>query len=152
MGYIARGIRPEADFPLTDVRHKYFTTCEHDPFMVLRRYIVVSTAGGVLFLVLDALLNANPLARELSAVFQPISRSEINVPAGVFIDLAYGFILAALFLLLYHSLPGTPGIAKGISFCVHALVSQGGDVGALPVDDGCRSGSPPPLPAGYGAF
>jgi len=120
--------------------------------MVLRRYIVVSTAGGVLFVVLDALLNANPLARELYAVFQPISRSEINVPAGVFIDLAYGFILAALFLLLYRSLPGTPGIAKGISFCVHALVSQGGHVGTLPVDDGCRSGSPPPLPAGYGAF
>jgi hypothetical protein len=106
----------DADFHQTDFRQRYFTTSEHDLVMALRRYILVSTIGGVLFVVLDTLLNANPLAMELYAVFQPISRSEINVPAGVFIDLAYGFILAALFLLLYRSLPGTSDIAKGISF------------------------------------
>jgi hypothetical protein len=95
---------------------KYFPTGVHDPLMLLRRYILVSIAGGVLFLFLDALLNANPLATGLYTVFQPVARSEINVPAGILIDLAYGFILAALFLLLYQSLPGTSGIGKGINF------------------------------------
>jgi hypothetical protein len=32
------------------------------------------------------------------------------------IDLAYGFILAAVFLLLYKSLPGEIGWVKGVSF------------------------------------
>jgi hypothetical protein len=32
--------------------------------------------------------------------------------AGIIIDLAYGFILAALFLLFYQSLPSEIGIVK----------------------------------------
>jgi hypothetical protein len=91
---------------------------KNDPLMVWRRYIMVSTASGVLFLILDALLNANPLATELYAVFKPIARSVIDIPSGILIDLAYGFILAALFLLLSPSLPGTSGIGKGISFAM----------------------------------
>jgi hypothetical protein len=82
----------------------------------MKRYIAVSTTAGILFIVLDALLNANPLALELSTVFQTIARQAFDVPSGIMIDLAYGFILAALFLLLYPSLPGTSGIRKGISF------------------------------------
>jgi hypothetical protein len=38
------------------------------------------------------------------------------MPAGIVIDLAYGFILAAIFILLYKSLPGGTGVLKGISF------------------------------------
>ena len=38
--------------------------------------------------------------------------------AGVAIDLAYGFIMAAVFLLLYTSLPGENGIVKGLSYAI----------------------------------
>jgi hypothetical protein len=82
------------------------------------RYLIVSVVSGILFGVMDGLINANPLAQRLYAVYQPIVKTSINVPAGVAIDLAYGFIMAGVFLLLYRSLPGRAGIVKGISFAV----------------------------------
>lgn len=82
----------------------------------MTRYIVVSIIGGVLFGVLDGLINANPVAQRLYEVYKPITRTTLNVGAGIAIDLAYGFILAAIFLLLYTSLPGGTGIVKGLSF------------------------------------
>ena len=82
------------------------------------RYIIVSLASGVLFGILDGLMNANPLARKLYEVYQPIARTAINVPAGVVIDLVYGFVMAGVFLLLYHSLPGEAGLVKGLSYGV----------------------------------
>ena len=80
------------------------------------RYILVSAFAGVVFGVLDALINANPLAQRLYEVYKPIFRESVNAPLGITIDLAYGFIMAALFLLLYRSLPGSRGLWKGISF------------------------------------
>jgi len=80
------------------------------------RYILVSLGSGLLFGVLDALLNANPLAAKLFAVYKPIARSSVNPLAGMAIDIAYGFIMAGIFLLLYQSLPGGSGIVKGLSF------------------------------------
>lgn len=82
------------------------------------RYAIVSVTSGVLFGVLDALINANPLAQRLYAVYQPISRSTINAVAGITIDLLYGFVMAGLFLMLYQSLPGATGLVKGISFAL----------------------------------
>ncbi len=82
------------------------------------RYIIVSVVSGILFGVLDGLLNANALARKVFEVYQPIARASINVPAGALIDLAYGFALAGIFLLLYSSLPGETGWIKGVSFAV----------------------------------
>ena len=79
-------------------------------------YIVVSIVSGLLFSVLDGLINANPLARKLHACYQPISKKSINVPAGIVIDLFYGFALAAIFVLLFNSLPTENGIIKGIIF------------------------------------
>ena len=70
------------------------------------RYIVVSIVSGILFGVLDGLINANQLARRLYEVFQPIARTSINVPAGLVIDLVYGFVMAGVFVLFYQSLPG----------------------------------------------
>ncbi len=81
-------------------------------------YIVVSIAGGILFGLLDGLINANPVANRLYEVFKPIARTSLNFVAGILIDLVYGFILAGLFLLLYPSLPGVAGLVKGISFAL----------------------------------
>lgn len=81
-------------------------------------YIIVSVAGGILFGVLDGLINGNPLARRLLDVYRPIARTSVNVVAGVLIDLLFGFALAGLFLLLYPSLPGDAGLAKGVSYAV----------------------------------
>ena len=80
------------------------------------RYILASVAGGILFGILDGLINANPLAIKLFEAYRPIAKTSVNFAAGMVIDLAYGFILAALFLLLYQSLPGDMGLLKGLSF------------------------------------
>lgn len=84
----------------------------------MTRYIIVSLAGGVLFGLMDGLINANPWATRLLEGYKPIAKSAINAPAGIVIDLAYGFILAGIFLLLYVSLPGEARLAKGISFAL----------------------------------
>jgi len=80
------------------------------------RYIIVSLASGILFGVMDGLINANPLAQSLYRVFEPIARESVNIPAGIAIDLVYGFAMAGVFLLLHGSLPGGSRIAKGLAF------------------------------------
>ncbi len=84
------------------------------------RYILVSAISGVLFGILDAVVNANPLAQRLNAVYKPIARTSINPLAGTVIDLVYGFAMAGVFLLLYQSLPGEIGLVKGVSFALLA--------------------------------
>ncbi len=79
-------------------------------------FIIVSVISGILFGILDGVINANPLAQRLYAVYKPIARTTINPLAGIVIDLVYGFIMAAVFLLLYKSLPGENGLVKGVSF------------------------------------
>jgi hypothetical protein len=81
-------------------------------------YIVVSIISGILFGVLDGLINANPLAQRLYSVYKPIARTSVNAVAGITIDLVYGFVMAAVFLLLYKSLPGETGFVKGVSFAL----------------------------------
>jgi hypothetical protein len=84
------------------------------------RYVIVSLAGGILFGVMDALINANPLAQKLYKVYEPIARTNINATAGILIDLIYGFVMAGIFLLIYPSLPGETGLVKGLAFGVIA--------------------------------
>lgn len=84
----------------------------------MTNYIVISFVGGILFGFMDGLINANPIATQLFEAYKPIAKTSINFMAGMIIDLAYGFILAALFLLLYPSLPGQVGIVKGVSFAL----------------------------------
>jgi len=79
-------------------------------------YIIVSFISGILFGALDGLINANPFAQRLHEVYKPIAKTSLNVPAGVVIDIVYGFVMAGIFLLLYRSLPGGICIVKGISF------------------------------------
>jgi len=82
----------------------------------MTRFIIISIVCGLLFGVLDGVINANPLAQRLYEVYKPIARASINSLAGILIDLVYGFIMAAIFLLLYQSLPGATGLVKGLSF------------------------------------
>jgi hypothetical protein len=78
--------------------------------------MVVGLVAGVAFLILDGVLNANPLAQRLYAAYQPIARPSVDALAGSAIDLAYGLILAALFVMLRTSLPGETRLMKGLSF------------------------------------
>ena len=80
------------------------------------KYVLVSLGSGILFGVLDGVINANPFAQKLFAVYSTILKKSVNAPAGMVIDLAYGFIMAAVFLLLFNSLPGSSGVLKGLSF------------------------------------
>ena len=84
----------------------------------MARYIIVSLIGGILFGILDAVINANPLAQRLYAAYKPIARTSVNPIAGIAIDLMYGFVMAGAFLLLYASLPGATGLVKGLSFAI----------------------------------
>ncbi len=85
--------------------------------MVLR-YVIVSVASGLAFGFMDGLINANPLAKTLLAAYKPIMKKKANFVFGMIADLAYGFALAGLFLVLYATLPGTFGLLKGLSFGV----------------------------------
>jgi len=84
----------------------------------MTRYVVVSFLSGILFAILDGLINANPLGRRSLEVYKPIAREAINPVAGIAIDLVYGFVMAGVFLLLYASLPGATGLVKGMSFAL----------------------------------
>jgi hypothetical protein len=73
-------------------------------------FVIISIISGILFGLLDGLINANPLAQKLYKVYEPI--------AGIVIDLIFGFIMAGVFLLLYNSLLGASGMIKGVSYAL----------------------------------
>lgn len=77
-------------------------------------FILVSLGTGLLFGVMDALIHANPYARNLYAVYEPLAKTKINAPAGIAIDLVYGFVIVAVFWALYTALPGQSALMKGI--------------------------------------
>ena len=81
-------------------------------------YILISIISGLLFAVLDGIINANPLAQRLYQVYTPIAKKSVNFIAGMVIDLIFGFAMTGAFLLLYQSLPGDAGIIKGLSYAV----------------------------------
>jgi hypothetical protein len=82
----------------------------------MTRFVIISIASGILFGILDAFINVNPLAQKLYKPLEPISKKSVNFVAGIIIDLFYGFVMAGLFLLLYSSLPGDTGLLKGAVF------------------------------------
>ncbi len=82
------------------------------------RFIIVCILNGILFGILDGGIHGNPYARKMFEVYKPIAKTSINIPAGLFIDLIYGFTIGLLFVVLYKSLPGDTGIIKGISFAL----------------------------------
>ena len=80
------------------------------------RYIIVSIGSGILFVMMDGVINANPLAQRLYKVFEPIARKSIDVPAGLAIDLFYGFAMAGVFLVINESLPSESKIVRGLLY------------------------------------
>lgn len=82
------------------------------------RFFLVALGSGLLFGVMDALINANPLAQRLYEVYKPMNRKQVKAVSGTLIDLGYGLLLATLFLMFYDGLTGETGIMKGISFAV----------------------------------
>jgi hypothetical protein len=94
-------------------RIQLFRRRRHVPMI---RYIIVSIGSGILFALMDGVMNANPLAQRLYKVFEPIARKSINVPAGLAIDLFYGFVMAGVFLVIYESLPGESKILRGLLY------------------------------------
>ncbi|MBU2566154.1 hypothetical protein KKG46_01185 [Patescibacteria group bacterium] len=110
---------------------RYYITSKHRIFwnvigniyqfinkQLMIKYITVSIVNGFLFGVMDGIINANPFAQKLFEAYKPIAKTSINAPAGIFIDLIYGFALGAIFLLIYPSLPGESGLTKGIIFAL----------------------------------
>lgn len=89
---------------------------QHELEKNIMRYVIISIISGFLFGTMDAIINANPLATRLYAFMKPVAKISINAPAGIIIDLIYGFVMAGIFILLYKSLPGSSGLIKGISF------------------------------------
>jgi len=79
-------------------------------------FIIAAILTGLSFGVLDGIINGNPYARRFMEVYQPIARKKINVPAGVLIDIVYGFIISGVFLLILPVLPSENGIVKGLVF------------------------------------
>ena len=84
----------------------------------MTRYVFASLGAGVLFLLLDGFLNVNPLAQRVHRAYGAIARKSMNLALAVAIDIAYGFIIAGLYLLLYQALPGTPGLVRTLSFAI----------------------------------
>jgi hypothetical protein len=80
------------------------------------RFIIAAILTGLLFGILDGLINGNPFAAKLMECYKPIAKKEINMPAGLIIDLVYGFAISGLFLLLIPVLPTESFIIKGVAF------------------------------------
>jgi hypothetical protein len=87
---------------------------------IMSGFIIISISSGILFAILDGVINANPIAQRLYQVYKPIAKTSINPMAGIVIDLLFGFVMAGIFLLLYGSLPGETGFIIGMSFAVLA--------------------------------
>lgn len=76
----------------------------------------VGITSGVAFAVMDGIINTSPFVEDLFLIYEPIARASINIPAGIAIDIFYGLFMAALFFILYPSLPGSGGFQKGLSY------------------------------------
>ncbi len=79
-------------------------------------YLIVGLASGIIFVLLDFVLNVNPIAQRLNAPYRPIARKAMPLAAAIVIDLLFGFAMAGVFLLLRPALPGGRVLGAGISF------------------------------------
>lgn len=82
----------------------------------MTKFIIISLISGILFAVLDGLINGNPFAQKLMECYKPIAKPSVNIPAGIAIDIFYGFVMCGIFLLIYNSLPSESPLIKGIIY------------------------------------
>jgi hypothetical protein len=79
------------------------------------RVLAVGLAAGLVFAILDGVINANPVAQRLYALYRPFARESVNVPLGLMFDFISGIVMAVLFVALGPALP--PGwVSRGIAF------------------------------------
>jgi hypothetical protein len=79
-------------------------------------FLIAGLAAGLIFVLMDFVLNVNPLAMRLSEPFRPIARTRMPLAGAVIIDLLCGLAMAGIFLLLRPALPGGCILGVGISF------------------------------------
>jgi hypothetical protein len=79
-------------------------------------FLFVGLGGGLIFLLLDFLLNVNPLARRLSQPYAPIARAQLPIVPAAAIDLLLGVAMAGVFLLIRPAFPGGTVLGLGIAF------------------------------------
>lgn len=72
--------------------------------------------SGILFALLDGIINGNRISQRLMECYKPIAKTNINISIGFSIDMFFGFAMCAIFVLLYDSIPGETGFAKGIAY------------------------------------
>jgi hypothetical protein len=82
----------------------------------MRRFIIASIATGLLFGIMDGLINGNPFALKLMECYKPIAKNTINISAGLLIDLFYGFMISGIFVLIIPVLPTENRIVKGLTY------------------------------------
>jgi len=80
------------------------------------RYIIASILTGLLFGTMDGLIHGNKYAKRLLDCYNPIAKQSINVPAGMMIDLIYGFIISGIFIIILPALPTEIRIIKGLAY------------------------------------
>jgi len=79
-------------------------------------FLGVGLVGGLIFLLLDFLLNVNPLARRLSQAYAPIARKQMPLAPAIAMDLLLGVAMAGFFLMLRPAFPGGTVVSLGFSF------------------------------------
>jgi hypothetical protein len=87
------------------------------PDVASSRVLAVGLAAGLMFAVMDGLINANPVAQRLYAAYRPIARESVNAPLGLMFDFVSAIVMAVLFVALTPALPGgwtNKGIAFGL--------------------------------------
>lgn len=80
------------------------------------RFVVASLITGIVFGILDGLINGNPLAVRLLECYKPVARQSINIPAGFIIDLLYGFIICAVFITVSPAISSGSWVIKGLLY------------------------------------
>jgi hypothetical protein len=80
------------------------------------RFIIAAFVTGLLFGTMDGLINGNPYAVKLMECYKPIAKQTINIPAGLLIDLFYGFVISGTYFIIMPVLPTDIGIIKGMTF------------------------------------
>ena len=82
----------------------------------MARFILAAIVTGLLFGIMDGLINGNPYAVKLMECFKPIAKQTVNIPIGLAIDLFYGFIISGIFMIIMPALPTEIGIIKGLVY------------------------------------